>query len=333
MSEMTYVEALCDGLKLAMRADERVIIFGEDLTTWGTGGGPFGATAGIAQEFGPSRIRNTPISEEAIVAAGVGAAIAGMRPVVEIMYSDFMLLTLDPIVNQAAKIRYMFGGQFDVPLVVRSNGGATLGKAGQHSSSLETLFAHIPGLEVVVPATASDVRQLIQSAIKTPNPTIFLEHKALYNITGLISDEPIPLGRAGIARAGRDVTIVATQLMVHRSLAAAQALLEDGIEIEVIDLRTLYPLDLETVLASVRRTKRAIVAHEAPLLYGFGAELAASIGQYCWAQLEAPVLRVGGARTPIPFAEVLESAVVPSVEDVVSAVKRSLGTTSRCAPV
>lgn len=299
-----------------MRSDERAFVMGEDITRWAAGGGIFGVTRGLLKEFGPQRVRETPISEEGIVAAGVGAALNGARPIVEIMYSDFILLALDPIVNQAAKARYMFGGQFDVPLVVRSNGGAAAGKAAQHSQSLETLFAHIPGLEVVVPAFPHDARALIQQAVRSPNPTIFLEHKALYGVRGPVTDEPVPLGRAAVVRPGRDVTVVATQLMVYRALEAADALARDGIELEVLDLRCLYPLDFETVAESSRGTGRALVCHEAPLMYGFGGELAARISAELWDELVAPVGRIGGARTPIPYSPDLEAVVIPSAETI-----------------
>ena len=321
MSEMLMWRALNDGLRAAMKEDDTVFVLGEDLTKWATGGGTFGVTRGLLDEFGPARIRDTPISEEGFVAAGVGAAVCGLRPVIEIMYSDFSLQAFDPIINQAAKIRYMFGGQFDVPLVIRSNGGSGIGKAAQHSQCLETLFAHIPGLEVVVPATPNDARHLLVSAVRSPNPTIFLEHKALYNVRGEVDESPIPLGVARIARPGRDATIVATQLMVHRSLAAAERLAGEGIDVEIVDLRTLYPLDLETVFRSAARTRRVLVCHEAPSLYGFGGEIAAAISEACWDKLDAPVARLGGARTPIPYAAELEAEVVPSEARIEGAIR------------
>lgn len=322
MPDLLMWRALNEGLAAAMRADPRVFVMGEDISRWATGGGIFGVTRGLAAEFGLERVRETPISEEAIVAAAVGAAMTGARPVVEIMYSDFTLLALDPIVNQAAKARYMFGGQFDVPLVLRTNGGAGAGKAAQHSQSLETIFAHIPGLEVVLPAFPHDARALLRSAIASPNPTIFLEHKSLYAVRGPVGNEPVPLGRARVVRPGRDITVVATQLMIHRALAAAEHLAEsDGIELEIVDLRTLYPLDLDTVAASVRRTRRALVCHEAPGLYGFGGELVAHLQETLWDHLEAPIARLTGARTPIPYAPELEKAVIPSVDDVETAVR------------
>jgi pyruvate/2-oxoglutarate/acetoin dehydrogenase E1 component len=321
MTEMPMWRALNLALREALAEDPRVSIMGEDLTRWASGGGIYGVTSGLHRMFGSDRIRDTPISEEGLVSVAVGAALCGERPVVEIMYSDFSLLALDPIVNQAAKFRYMFGGQFDVPFVLRTNGGAGMGKAGQHSQSLETIFAHIPGLEVVVPATPHDARGLLRASIASSNPTIFLEHKALYGVRGEVSDEAVPLGVARCARAGEDVTIVATQLMVHRALVCAEQLAEDGIEAEVIDLRTLYPLDIDSVLASVRKTHRAIVVHEAPRMYGFGGEIASLISEACWEVLDGPVLRVGGARTPIPYSVLLEEAVVPDEAAIIRAVR------------
>jgi pyruvate/2-oxoglutarate/acetoin dehydrogenase E1 component len=322
--QLTIWRALNAALHDALSEDDRVFLMGEDLTRWATGGGIYGVTKRLADKFGTSRVRDTPISEEAIVAAGVGAAIRGCRPVVEIMYSDFSLLAMDPIINQAAKTHYMFGGQFHVPLVIRSNGGSGIGKAAQHSQSLETLFAHIPGLEVVLPATANDAYGLLRTAIDSPNPTIFLEHKSLYNIRGPVDRSQIPLGQAHVARQGRDMTVVATQLMLHRALTVADRAEEAGIDIEVIDLRTLYPLDMQTIADSVAKTHRILIAHEAPRDFGFGAELAASITESCWADLDAAPKRIGGARTPVPYAELLESAVIPGESDVAQAIQELL---------
>ena len=300
-----------------MSEDPTVFVMGEDLTKWGSGGGIYGVTKRLVDEFGSQRVRDTPISEEVIVSAAVGAAIRGSRPIVEIMYSDFSLLAMDALVNQAAKARYMSGGQFAVPMVLRTNGGSGLGKAAQHSQSLETIFAHIPGLEVAVPATANDAYGLLRSAIASPNPTIFLEHKALYNERGPVSFLPVPLGRANVVRVGGDATVVATQLMLHRALRAAEVVAEDGIEIEVVDPRTIYPLDIETIGSSVLKTGRLLVAHEAPSMFGFGAEIVAAISQELWGSLRARPRRIGGARSPIPYSEPLERAVVPSTENIV----------------
>ncbi|GLI03868.1 alpha-ketoacid dehydrogenase subunit beta [Phytohabitans aurantiacus] len=320
--------ALNAALRDALAADDRVFVMGEDLTKWATGGGIYGVTKRLADEFGTHRIRDTPISEEAIVAAGVGAAIQGCRPVVEIMYSDFSLLAMDPIVNQAAKTRYMFNGQFQVPLVIRSNGGSGIGKAAQHSQSLETLFAHIPGLEVVLPATPDDAYGLLRTAIQSPNPTIFLEHKALYNVRGPVRREPVPFGKARVACEGSDLTIVATQLMLHRALAVAARAAETGVYLEVIDPRTLYPLDLDTIARSVAKTRRLLIAHEAPRDFGFGAEIAASLTEQCWDHLDAAPVRVAGARTPIPYAEELEREVIPDEDDLVRAIAQLVPTSA-----
>ncbi len=320
--------ALNSALHDALAADDRVFVMGEDLTTWGTGGGIYGVTRRLVDSFGPERVRNTPISEEAIVSAAVGAAMRGMKPVVEIMYSDFMLLAMDAIVNQAAKARYMFGGQLELPLVIRTNGGSGIGKAAQHSQSLETLFAHVPGIEVVVPATPEDAYGLLRSSIASPNPTIFLEHKALYNERSQVAKVPIPLGSAALARSGCDVTVVATQLMRKHALEASEHLAAKGIEIEIIDPRTLFPLDSSAILDSVAKTGRVLVVHEAPGLYGFGAEIAAQISEAHWTTLKAPPRRLCGARTPIPYAEVLERAVVPDATKIVEAVTRLVNESS-----
>jgi pyruvate/2-oxoglutarate/acetoin dehydrogenase E1 component len=316
---MSMSRALNAALHDAMAADDRVFVLGEDLTRWGTGGGIYGVTNNLLGAFGPERVRDTPISEEAIVSAAVGAAMRGARPVVEIMYSDFTLQAMDPIVNQAAKARYMFGGHVTAPVVVRTNGGSSIGKAAQHSQSLETVFAHIPGLDVVVPATPGDAYGLLRAAIASPNPTIFLEHKALYNMRGPVTRAAIPIGTAAVVRSGRDVTVVASQLMLHRALAAAERAAERGVEAEVVDVRTLYPLDHDTIHASVRRTRRLVVVHEAPRLFGFGAELVADVVEACWDALDAPPARLGGDRTPIPYAEDLERLVVPDEQAILDA--------------
>ncbi len=300
--------------------DASVILIGEDITTWGTGGGIFGVTRRMQQAFGPVRVRNTPISEQALVSAATGAALAGTRTVLELMFSDFILLGADGLINQAAKARYMFGGQFSVPMTVRTNGGSQLGKAAQHSQSLETIFAHVPGLEVVVPSTANDAYGLLRASIQSNNPTLFLEHKALYYEKGDVSREVIPLGCARVGRVGSDVTVVATQLMYFRAMEASALLSSQGIEIEVIDPRTLFPLDIETICASVQKTRRLVVAHEAVQDYGWGAEIVARVVEACWGELDAAPIRIGAARTPIPFSEPLEQSVVPSVESITNSV-------------
>lgn len=297
---------------------------GEDITTWGTGGGTYGVTRGLKKKFGAERVMDTPISEEVLLAAVSAAATRGVRPILEIMYSDFSFLGFDGIINQAAKARYMFGGQFDTPLVIRSNGGSGIGKAAQHSQSLETLFAHIPGLEVVVPGTPGDAYGLLRTAAKSDNPTIFLEHKNLYYDKGPVDFQPIPFGQARIAREGQHATIVATQQILNYSLAAAEELAAEGIEVEIIDPRTLYPFDMDAVYASVGKTRHLVVGHEAVRDYGWGAEFVAQTVEAAWDKLDAAPVRVGAARTPIPYAQTLEEAVIPSKDDIVAAVKKTL---------
>lgn len=297
---------------------------GEDITTWGTGGGTYGVTRGLKKKFGAERVLDTPISEEVLLAAVSAAATRGVRPILEIMYSDFSFLGFDGIINQAAKARYMFGGQFDTPVVIRTNGGSGIGKAAQHSQSLETLFAHIPGLEVVVPGTPGDAYGLLRTAAASDNPTIFLEHKNMYYDKGPVSFEPIPFGQARIAREGQHATIVATQQMLNYSLGAAEQLAADGIEVEIVDPRTLYPFDMDAVYTSVGKTRHLIVAHEAVRDYGWGAEFVAQTVEAAWDKLDAAPVRIGGARTPIPYSQPLEEAVIPSPNDIVAAVKRTL---------
>lgn len=306
-------------------------VIGEDITTWGTGGGIYGVTRKLGDAFGHDRVLNTPISEEVLISAVGAAAARGTRPILEIMYSDFSFLGFDGIINQAAKARYMFGGQFEVPLVIRTNGGSGIGKAAQHSQSLETLFAHIPGLEVAVPATPGDAYGLLRHAVTTNNPTIFLEHKNMHYDKGPVDFQPVPFGQARVAREGSDVTIVATQQLFSRSLAAAEQLAEEGVSVEVIDPRTLFPFDMDTVYASVRKTGHLVVAHEAVRDYGWGGEFVANVVEDAWDALHAAPVRLGAARTPIPYAEELEAAVVPSVDDVVAAVRRVRRTTTSSA--
>jgi acetoin:2,6-dichlorophenolindophenol oxidoreductase subunit beta len=312
LEPVTLSKALNRAMRDAMREDPSVVVLGEEITNWGSGGGLFGATQGLVEDFGQGRVRDVPISEEAVVAAAVGAALLGQRVIVDINYSDFLLLAMSPIVNAAAKYRYIFNGQYDVPLVLRANTGANHGKGSQHSQSLETVFAHIPGLEVVMPSTPSDAYWLLRSAIRSPNPTVFLEHKALYGLKGPIGSIPVAMGAASVVRPGRHVTVIASQLMLHRALSVADRLSSKGAELEVIDIRCLFPLDIEAVVDSARRTGRVVICHESPQMYGFGAELAACITENCWSSLRGPVLRVGGARSPIPFAPVLEDEVVPA---------------------
>ncbi|GAA2180547.1 alpha-ketoacid dehydrogenase subunit beta [Leucobacter tardus] len=322
--DMVTWRALNAAMHEIMESTPEAFVLGEDITTWGTGGGTYGVTRGLLKKFGRERVMDTPISEEVLLSAVSAAAARGTRPILEIMYSDFAFLGFDGIINQAAKARYMFGGQFDTPLVIRSNGGSGIGKAAQHSQSLETLFAHIPGLEVVVPGTPGDAYGLLRTAAASDNPTIFLEHKNQYYDRGPVSFEPIPFGQARIAREGTHATIVATQQILAYALQAADELAAEGIEVEIVDPRTLYPFDMESVYASVGKTRHLVVGHEAVRDYGWGAEFVAQTVEAAWDKLDAAPVRVGGARTPIPYAQSLEEAVIPSPADLVAAVKRTL---------
>jgi acetoin:2,6-dichlorophenolindophenol oxidoreductase subunit beta len=320
--ETTFVREVNAALARAMRDDERVVVIGEDVAE----GGPYQATIGLAQEFGTERVRNTPISEAAVCGVAIGAAQAGMRPVVEIMFIDFITLALDQLVNQAAKAHFMSGGQLSVPMVLRTQGGAG-GRAGaQHSQSLEAWVAHVPGLKVVMPSSAGDVAGLLASAIADCNPVVFVENKSLYfrREPAPRSREPSPLGRAHVLCRGKDVTIVALSRLVGESARAAERLAADGIEAEVIDLRTLVPLDLDTIVASVRRTGRAVVAHEAVRTGGFGAELAAELQAHAFDYLEAPIQRVGAPFSPVPLSPSLEDDYRPGADDVYTAAHRAL---------
>jgi acetoin:2,6-dichlorophenolindophenol oxidoreductase subunit beta len=311
-------------MSTAMRRDEDVFIMGEDIAEMG---GSMGVTQGMLEEFGPERVRNTPISEMAIVGAGIGAAIAGMRPIVEIMYQDFTTLAMEQIVSQAAKHRYMSGGQIKVPLTIRTQGGAGWSPGAQHAQQLEAWFVHVPGLKVVFPSTPEDVRGLLWSSIYEDNPIIFFEHRTLYGIKGEVPDEiePIELGKARIHREGEDVTVIATGRLVHESLKAAEQAEEEGISVEVFDPRTLQPLDEDALIASVKKTNRAVVAHEAITRMGWGAEVAAILQEKAFDWLDAPVARVGAKFTPIPFAPVMEEWVVPHSQDVLQAIKKTVG--------
>jgi acetoin:2,6-dichlorophenolindophenol oxidoreductase subunit beta len=319
MSETTYLAAITATLGEAMRADERVLVLGEDVAE----GGPWGATAGLAEEFGAERVIDTPISEAAIAGVAVGAAQSGLRPVLEIMFVDFVALALDQLVNQAAKAHFMSGGQLRVPLVLRTQGGAGQRGAAQHSQSLEAWLTHIPGLKVAMPSNAADVAGLLASAIADPNPVVVVENKTLYfrREPAAARRETVPLGRARVARAGRDVTVVALSRLVPEALAAADELAGGGIEIEVIDPRTLVPLDLDTIVESVSRTHRLVVAHEAVLHGGFGAEVAAQVQAAAFDDLDAPVARVGAPFAPVPFSPPLEDAYLPGRADIVAAVR------------
>jgi len=324
MPEMTYREAVRDAMSEAMRRDGDVFIMGEDIAEMG---GSMGVTQGMLDEFGPERVRNTPISEMAIVGAGIGAAVAGMRPIVEIMYQDFTTLAMEQLVLQAAKHRYMSGGQLKVPLTVRTQGGAGWSPGAQHAQQLEAWFVHVPGLKVVFPSTPEDVRGLLWSSIYDDNTVVFFEHRTLYPIKGAVPEaiEPIELGKARIHREGEDVTVVATGRLVHEALKAAQQAEAEGISVEVFDPRTLQPLDEEALTASVMKTNRCVVAHEAVTRMGYGAEIAAVVQERCFDYLDAPIARVGSRFTPLPFAPVMEQFVIPHADDVLAAVRRTVG--------
>jgi pyruvate/2-oxoglutarate/acetoin dehydrogenase E1 component len=324
MPELSYREAVRDALSTAMRQDEDVFIMGEDIAEMG---GSMGVTQGMLEEFGPERVRNTPISEAAIVGTGIGAAMQGMRPVVEIMYEDFLTLSAEQVINQAAKHRYMSGGQVKVPLTIRTQGGAGWSPGAQHAQQLEAWFVHIPGLKVVFAATPSDVRGLLYTSIYEDNPVIFFEHRTLYGIKEEVPDElePIPLGQARVHREGEDVTVVATGRLVHEALAAAEQAEEQGVSVEVVDPRTLQPLDEAAIVNSVKKTNRAVVAHEAVTKMGFGAEVAAVVQYQAFDWLDAPIERVGAKFAPLPFAPVMEEWVIPHADDVLQAVLRTVG--------
>jgi len=322
--ELSYREAVRDALSRAMREDDDVFIMGEDIAEMG---GSMAVTQGMLAEFGPERVRNTPISEMAIVGAGIGAAMQGMRPVVEIMYEDFTTLAMEQIVNQAAKHRYMSGGQLKVPLTIRTQGGAGWSPGAQHAQQVEAWFVHVPGLKVVFASTPSDVRGLLWSSIYDDNTVLFFEHRILYPIKEEVPEElePIPIGKARVHREGEDVTVVATGRLVHEALKAAEEAEGEGVSVEVVDPRTLQPLDEETIVESVKKTNRCVVAHEAVVRMGFGAEVAAVVQHQAFDWLDAPVERVGSKFTPIPFAPVMEQFVVPHASDVLDAIRKTVG--------
>jgi 2-oxoisovalerate dehydrogenase E1 component len=318
--ELTTAQALGEALRQEMERDGRVFVMGEDV---GLIGGIFGVTRGLREVFGDDRVRDTPISEATFLGMGVGAAAAGLRPVVEIQIFDFVALTMDQIVNQAAKFRFMLGGTPTVPLVIRGPQGGGIRLAAQHSQSLEAWFLHVPGLVVVAPSTPYDAKGLLTAAIRDDNPVIFLEHKALYAQKGAVPEAPyaLPLSKADVKRAGTDVTVVATQVMVQRALAAAEDLAREGISVEVIDPRTLAPLDEETILGSVARTGRLVVAHEAVKRGGFGAELAALVSEKAFDTLDAPIVRVAARHVPMPYNDALERTTIPTQQDIAAAIR------------
>jgi acetoin:2,6-dichlorophenolindophenol oxidoreductase subunit beta len=321
MREITYQEAIREAMSQIMRKDEHVFLMGEDI---GIYGGAFGVSKGMIEEFGPKRIRDTPISEAGITGAAIGAALTGMRPILELQFSDFVTIAMDQLVNQAAKLRYMYGGKASVPLVVRTPGGSGTGAAAQHSQSLEAWLAHIPGLKVVQPATAYDAKGLLYSAVLDNNPVMFYEHKLLYRTKTVVPEElyAIPLGVADIKRTGRDITVIATSLMVHKALEAAEVLAKDHIDVEVIDPRTLVPLDEKTLIRSVKKTGRLVVVYEAVKRGGYGAEIVSTIVESeAFHYLNAPIIRLGGKEIPMPQNLVLEKHAIPQVEDIVGAIR------------
>jgi pyruvate dehydrogenase E1 component beta subunit len=324
MSVITYREAVVRALDEEMARDENVIFFGEDV---GKAGGVFKVTPGLYDKYGYDRVRDTPISENAIIGAGIGAAVTGMRPVVELMFADFAAVTLDQIINQAAKFRYMSGGQLKVPLTIRAAQGAGQGFGSQHSQCCEAWFMHAPGLKVVVPTTPADVLGLLKSAIRDDNPVVFLEHKGMYTDKGDVPDDPnfvVPLGEAKSVREGTDVTLVATQQMVKVSVRAAEELQKQGISCEVIDPRTLVPLDVETIVRSVQKTGRLITVEEAVRAGGWGAEVATQVTEQAIWSLEGPVVRVTMGAGIVPFSAPLEAHIIPDHNDVIAAVLRVL---------
>lgn len=316
MREITYVEAVREALGQAMAADERVFVIGEDI---GVYGGAFSATAGLLEKFGTQRVIDTPISEASIAGACIGAALTGMRPVGEIQFMDFVTLSMEQLVLQAAKIRFMFGGKASVPMVLRMPGGSGTGAAAQHSESLENWFVHVPGLKVVMPSNPYDAKGLLLASIQDNNPVILVEHKLLYKTKGPVPEEmySVPLEKTAVVREGRDLTIVATSIMVNRSLDAAKRLAEQGIEVEVVDPRTLKPLDAGPIIESVKKTGRVLVVHEAPKIGGFGGEIVSVIAESeAFDYLEAPIRRLGGLEIPIPYNRNLEYHAVPQTETI-----------------
>jgi len=319
MREISYLEAIREAMQQIMRQNEDVYLIGEDIAEYG---GAFGVTVGMLSEFGKERIRNTPISEAAIVGVGIGSAVTGMRPIAEIMFSDFITISMEQIANQAAKIRYMFGGKAKVPLVIRAAGGGGTGAAAQHSQSLEGLVTHIPGLKVVMPSCPYDAKGLLIASINDDNPVIFIEHKLLYKNKKCIQHVPedlyeIPLGSADIKRKGSDISIAATSFMVQKSIEAAQILAEEeNIECEVIDLRTLRPLDIDTVLDSVKKTGKLLCVEEACSFGGFMGEVVSQVMEKGFDYLDAPVTRVAGRNCPVPYSLVLEEEMIPSIDRI-----------------
>jgi pyruvate dehydrogenase E1 component beta subunit len=321
MPNMTVAQALNDAHKVEMERDPNIYVAGEDV---GTYGGIFGVTAGLLDQFGDKRVKDTPITESAIIGTAVGAASVGLRPVIELMFVDFIGVALDQLYNQAAKMKYMFGGKAKIPMVMRATCGAGIGAAAQHSQSLEALFMHLPGLKVVMPSTPHDAKGLLIEAIRDDNPVVFLEHKLLYALEGEVPDGAytIPFGQVDIKREGKDVTVVATAKMVHSALGAAEKLAADGISVEVVDPRTLCPLDEEGIIESVKKTHRLVIVHEEVKFAGSGAEIAAMVAEKAFDYLDAPILRVAAPFCPVPFSAPLEQAFIPGEDQIIEAVRK-----------
>lgn len=326
MPQLSYLEAIRSGLQEEMARDDAVYVLGEDVTM----GGPFGATKGLTDAFGERRILNTPISESTVMGMATGAAALGMRPVVEVMFIDFITLAMDQLVNHAAKLHYMSGGQLRVPLTVRAQGGVAGASGAHHSQSLEAWFMHVPGLKVAIPSNPADAKGLLKAAVRDDGPVLFIEHRALYWFRGEVPDgeHVVPLGLADVKRSGKDVTVLALSRMVDAALEAAEQLAARGISVEVVDPRSLCPLDLDTIVASVRKTGRLVIAHEAVQTGGVGGEIAAQVQEAAFDYLDSPILRVGAPFAPVPAGPSLEKAFAPGKDDVIDAVLRAMGRSS-----
>ncbi len=322
MRTITYRDALREAIREEMQRDERVFIMGEDIAGYG---GTYAVSKGLFEEFGEKRVRDTPLAEEVITGAAIGAALGGLRPILELMTINFSLLASDLIINSAAKLRYMFGGQPEVPLVIRTTAGGGAQRAAQHSQMLESLYAHIPGLKVVTPATPYDAKGMLKSAVRDPDPILFIEHELLYNVKGEVPDEgveyTVPLNRGEVKREGHHVSIITFSRMLHVVLAAAEDLAKGGIEAEVIDLRTVRPIDIDLLTDSVKKTNRVVIAEEGWKYYGTGQGLAALIYEFAFDYMDAPIQHVNSADVPMPYSKVLERAALPNKDDVINAVK------------
>ncbi len=320
MKEITYVQAVREALDEEMKRDEKVFLLGEDI---GPQGGVFHATEGLLAKYGPDRVRQTPISECSIIGAACGASMVGLRPVAEIMYFDFITIAMDQLVNQIAKIRYISNGQIKLPLVIRTQGGGGRGKGPQHSQSLEAWFLHVPGLKILMPSSPYDAKGLLKNAIRDDSPVLFIENAILYNTRGMVPEDDciVPIGKAEVKKEGKDITIVAVSFMVLRALEVAEELRSEGLSIEVIDLRSVYPIDIETIIESVKKTSRLLVLHESCTRGGIGGEIVAQITEKAFDYLDAPAVRIGGLEAPMPYAESLESEVIPGKNKIIKKIK------------